>query len=122
MGLAWQSADVVRFHAYEVHLRAGELYKAGRKIKLQAQPFQVLAMLLECPCEVVTREDLQKRLWPADTFVDFEQGRAQLRIPRFGLAAENGLGKRDAEFLRDQANGFGKRDVLDLLDEVEDIT
>src|SRR2546429_9700352 len=72
MGLAWQSADVVRFHAYEVHLRAGELYKAGRKIKLQAQPFQVLAMLLECPGEVVTREDLQKRLWAADTFVDFD--------------------------------------------------
>ena len=72
MGLAWQSADVVRFHAYEVHLRAGELYKAGRKIKLQAQPFQVLAMLLECPGEVVTREDLQKRLWPADTIVDLD--------------------------------------------------
>ena len=67
-----QSTNVVRFSAYEVHLRAGELYRAGRKIKLQVQPFHVLAMLLEHPGEVVAREDLQKRLWPADTFVDFD--------------------------------------------------
>jgi len=67
-----QPIQVMRFDAYEVHLRAGELYKAGRKIKLQVQPFQVLAILLECPGQVVTREELQKRLWPADTFVDFD--------------------------------------------------
>jgi len=67
-----QSPQVIHFDAYEVRLRAGELYKAGRKIKLQVQPFQVLAMLLECPGDVVTREELQKRLWPADTFVDFD--------------------------------------------------
>jgi len=67
-----QSADTVRFNTYEVDLRAGELYRAGRKIKLQVQPFHVLAMLLERPGEVVAREDLQKRLWPADTFVDFD--------------------------------------------------
>ena len=67
-----QPMQILRFDAYEVHLRAGELYKAGRKIKLQVQPFQVLAMLLECPGEVLTREELQKRLWPADTFVDFD--------------------------------------------------
>lgn len=67
-----QSTDTVRFSAYEVHLRACELYRAGRKIKLQVQPFHVLAMLLEHPGEVVAREDLQKRLWPADTFVDFD--------------------------------------------------
>lgn len=65
-------ADVIRFGFYEVHLRAGELYRAGRKIKLQVQPFQVLAILLEHPGEVVTRENLQRRLWPADTFVDFD--------------------------------------------------
>ena len=69
---ASRSADVIRFGFYEVHLRAGELYRAGRKIKLQVQPFDVLAMLLEHPGEVVTREDLQRRLWPADTFVDFD--------------------------------------------------
>lgn len=66
------SADVIRFASYEVHLRAGELYRSGRKIKLQIQPFHVLSMLLEHPGEVVTREDLQRKLWPADTFVDFD--------------------------------------------------
>ena len=62
----------IRFDAFEVDLRAQEVYKAGRKVKLQIQPFQVLAMLLERPGEVVTRDEMQKRLWPADTFVDFE--------------------------------------------------
>ncbi|MGB8477111.1 MAG: winged helix-turn-helix domain-containing protein [Candidatus Acidiferrum sp.] len=72
MARAARSANVARFDAFEVDLRAGEVYKAGRKIKLQEQPFQVLAMLLERPGEVVKREELQKRLWPADTFVDFD--------------------------------------------------
>jgi DNA-binding winged helix-turn-helix (wHTH) protein len=67
-----RSANVVRFDVFEVDLRAQELYKAGRKIKLQVQPFQVLAMLLAQPGEVVTREEMEKRLWPADTFVDFD--------------------------------------------------
>src|SRR5215469_5312609 len=67
-----QPAEVVRFSTYEVHLRSGELYRAGHKIRLQDLPFQVLPMLLEHPREVVAREDLQKRLWPADTFVDFD--------------------------------------------------
>jgi DNA-binding winged helix-turn-helix (wHTH) protein len=62
----------VRFDVFEVDLRAQELYKGGRRIKLQVQPFQVLAMMLERPGEVVTREEMQKRLWPADTFVDFD--------------------------------------------------
>lgn len=72
MSLGNQSTDVVRFSAYEVHLRAGELFRQGRKIRLQVQPFHVLEMLLERPGEVVAREELQKRLWPADTFVDFD--------------------------------------------------
>ena len=72
MPLGRQNADVVRFSAYEVDLRAGELYRAGQKVRLQVQPFQVLAMLLERAGEVVTREELQKRLWPVDTFVDFD--------------------------------------------------
>jgi DNA-binding winged helix-turn-helix (wHTH) protein len=72
MPTAARSANTVRFEGFEVDLRAQELYKAGRKIKLQVQPFQVLAMLLEQPGEVVTREEMQKRLWPADTFVDFD--------------------------------------------------
>lgn len=67
-----RSKGAIRFDSFEVDLRAQELYKAGRKVKLQIQPFQVLAMLLERPGEVVTRDEMQKRLWPADTFVDFE--------------------------------------------------
>ena len=63
---------VLRFDVFEVDLRAGELYKAGRKIKLQALPFQALALLLERPGEVVTREEFEKGLWPGDTFVDFD--------------------------------------------------
>ncbi len=72
MALLPRSTNVVKFDVFEVDLRAGELYKAGRKIKLQDQPFHLLAMLLERPGEVVTRDELQKRLWPADTFVDFD--------------------------------------------------
>jgi Tol biopolymer transport system component/DNA-binding winged helix-turn-helix (wHTH) protein len=63
---------VVRFGVFEVDLHTGELRKQGLKIKLQEQPFQVLAMLLERPGEVVTREEIQQKLWPEDTFVDFE--------------------------------------------------
>src|SRR5208282_5227458 len=67
-----RSSNVVRFDVYEVDLRSEELYKAGRKIKLQVQPFHILVMLLEQPGEVLTREELRNRLWPADTFVDFD--------------------------------------------------
>ncbi len=62
----------LRFGLFELDLAARELRKAGVRIKLQDQPFQILALLLERPGEVVTREDLQKRLWPEDTFVDFD--------------------------------------------------
>ncbi len=67
-----QSPQAYRFSGFELDPRAGELRKQGSKIKLQGQPLDILTMLLEHPGEVVTREDLQKRLWPADTFVDFE--------------------------------------------------
>jgi DNA-binding winged helix-turn-helix (wHTH) protein len=60
----------VRFGNFEVDLRAGELRKSGVKLKFGGQPFQVLTVLLEHAGDVVTREELQKRLWP-DTFVDF---------------------------------------------------
>lgn len=72
MPTSLRSTNTVRFEVFEVDLRAQELYKGGRKVKLQVQPFQVLAMLLEQPGEVVTRDEMQKRLWPADTFVDFD--------------------------------------------------
>ena len=64
----------IRFGVFEVDLEAGELRKRGLRIKLPDQPFQVLAMLLERPGQVVTRDDLQGRLWAADTFVDFDRG------------------------------------------------
>lgn len=66
------SSGVVRFDLFEVDLRAGELYKAGHKIKLQIQPFHALALLLERPGEVITRQEFEKKLWPGDTFVDFD--------------------------------------------------
>jgi len=66
------SSGVVRFDLFEVDLRAGELYKAGHKIRLQIQPFHALALLLERPGEVVTRQEFEKKLWPGDTFVDFD--------------------------------------------------
>jgi DNA-binding winged helix-turn-helix (wHTH) protein len=55
-------------------VQAGELYRNGSKIKLQGQPFEILAALLERPGRMVTRDELRRRLWPADTFVDFEHG------------------------------------------------
>jgi DNA-binding winged helix-turn-helix (wHTH) protein/Tfp pilus assembly protein PilF len=64
----------VRFATFEVDLRSGELHKQGIKIKLHDQPFQVLTMLLEHPGELVTREQLHQKLWPSDTFVDFDVG------------------------------------------------
>jgi TolB-like protein/DNA-binding winged helix-turn-helix (wHTH) protein/Flp pilus assembly protein TadD len=64
----------LRFGAFEIDTCAGELRKHGLRIRLQEQPFQVLAVLLEHPGEIVTREELQKGLWPADTFVDFDHG------------------------------------------------
>src|SRR5262245_2617786 len=66
--------NVVRFGAFEVDLRARELRKSGVRRKLGGQPFQVLAILLERPGDLVTREELHKRLWTDDTFVDFEHG------------------------------------------------
>ena len=63
-----------RFGAFDVDLRSGELHKHGIRLKLQDQPFQVLALLLEHPGDVVTREELRQKLWPADTFVDFDTG------------------------------------------------
>lgn len=63
-----------KFEEFEADLRAGELRKNGNRLKLQLQPFQVLVALLERPKEVVTRDELRQRLWPQDTFVDFDHG------------------------------------------------
>jgi cholera toxin transcriptional activator len=66
------SPRVIRFGVFELDLRAGELRKSGLKVRLREQSFQILAMLLERPGEVVTREELQQKLWPNGTFVDFD--------------------------------------------------
>ncbi len=71
-GRPLQTRGLIRFAVFEVDLRSGEVRKNGLKVRLTGQPFQVLTMLLERPGEVVAREELQKRLWPADTFVDFD--------------------------------------------------
>jgi eukaryotic-like serine/threonine-protein kinase len=65
---------LVRFGVFEIDLRSGELRKSGARLNLQQQPLQLLSVLLEQPGELVTREELHKRLWPDDTFVDFEHG------------------------------------------------
>src|SRR5947207_378481 len=62
-----------RFGVFEVALRAAQLRKHGVRIKLQEQPFQILSLLLEHPGEVVTRDELREKLWPAHTFVDFDR-------------------------------------------------
>src|SRR4030095_10747860 len=81
-----RSSNFVRFSVFEVDLRAGELLKQGVKIKLPEQSFQILAMLLEHPGELVTREEIQKGLWPDDTIVEFENSiNAAIRRLRLAL-------------------------------------
>jgi Tol biopolymer transport system component/DNA-binding winged helix-turn-helix (wHTH) protein len=86
------TAEKVRFDVFEVDFRAGELRRSGSRVKLQEQPFRVLSLLLEKAGEAVTREELRRRLWPADTFVDFNHGLnsavARLR-EALGDAADN---------------------------------
>ena len=76
MGLALSLpvSQLIQFDAFEVDLRAGELRKHGIKIRLQQQPFLILQTLLETGGQVVTSEELQKKIWPEDTFVDFDHG------------------------------------------------
>ena len=69
-----RSRRTVQFGAFSADLAAGQLFKQGRRSKRQQQPCQVLALFLEHPGEVVTHDELQKRLWPGRTFVDFEHG------------------------------------------------
>src|SRR2546426_2205625 len=64
----------LRFGTFELNLETGELRKQRRPVRLQEQPFQILAMLLERPGEMVTREQVREKLWRTDTFVDFDHG------------------------------------------------
>jgi len=87
-----ESSFARRFGVFELDMRAGELRRNGNKVKLQEQPFQVLAELLERPGQVVSREELRNRLWPADTYVDFDHSlNAAIRRLRdaLGDSAEN---------------------------------
>lgn len=74
MNGATKRGRLIRFSVFEVDLDSGELFKQGRKVKLQDQPFELLFALLDRPGEVVTREQLKQRVWPSDTLVDFEHG------------------------------------------------
>src|SRR5215470_16359493 len=65
---------IYRFGPYELRTRTREVYKNGTKLKVRPQPFQILQALVERAGDVVTREELRQRLWPAETFVDFEHG------------------------------------------------
>ena len=67
-------APVRRFGPFEINLQSEELRKTGMRVRLSGQPFQVLAVLIERPGELVTREELRSKLWSADTFVDFDHG------------------------------------------------
>src|ERR1700682_1114996 len=67
-----ESPSRVTFGLFEADLQSGELWKAGKRIKIQSQPFKVLATLLEHPGEIVSRDDLQLRLWGKNTIVDFD--------------------------------------------------
>jgi len=64
----------VRFGQFEMDEQAGELRKEGIKVRLQEQPLQILQILLQHPGKVVSREELRTRVWPSDTFVDFDHG------------------------------------------------
>src|SRR5467141_1247296 len=82
----------IQFGIFEVDMKAGELRRNGTRVRLQEQPFQILTILLEHSGEVVTREELRGRLWPADTYVDFDHSlNAAIRRLRdaLGDSAEN---------------------------------
>lgn len=74
MGPAASTPRILRFGLFELDVRSGELWKQGRRVRLEGQPVQILIRLLENPGELVTREELRQKLWPADAFGNFEQG------------------------------------------------
>src|SRR5450755_2699659 len=74
MGSAQAPPALARFGVFEADLRAGELRRNGVKVRLQYLPFRALTLLLTRPGEVISREEFRQALWPADVFVDFEQG------------------------------------------------
>jgi eukaryotic-like serine/threonine-protein kinase len=88
VGQAAEPSRLIRFESFEVNLRSGELRRAGERVRLPEQSFQILAILLECPGEVVMRQEIQKRLWPNDTVVEFENS-INAAVKRLRLALED---------------------------------
>jgi eukaryotic-like serine/threonine-protein kinase len=92
VGQASESSRLIRFESFEVNLRSGELRRAGEKVRLPEQSFQILTMLLQRPGEVVMRQEIQKRLWPNDTVVEFENS-INAAVKRLRLALEESVDK-----------------------------
>ena len=112
-----------RFESFELDVRSGELRRGKDRIRLQEQPFEVLCMMLERPGDLVTREELAKRLWPQGTFVDFEHSlNAAVKRLRTALGdnADNPrfvetLPRRGYRFIASLAgNGFGVTPIAQL--------
>ena len=112
MSTSYPQKVAVRFGGFELD-HSGELRSKGRKIKLQDQPLQILQFLIERHGQIVTREELRARIWPSDTFVDFDHGinnaikrlREALRntansLPR-GIASGESLARSEQEFFAD---------------------
>jgi TolB-like protein/DNA-binding winged helix-turn-helix (wHTH) protein/Flp pilus assembly protein TadD len=91
MGPPPPSSRLIRFGVFELDLHSGELRKQGRKIRLEGQPVQVLVCLLENPGNLVTREELHRKLWTADTFVNFEHG-LNVAVKRLRQALKDSAG------------------------------
>ncbi len=104
MPVQTRSPGILRFGVFEVDVRSAELRKQGVRIKLQEQPFQVLAVLLQRPGEVVTREELRSQNWPPDTFVDFDNS-LNTAINKRDQQAAGGAGRfrRQSSLHRDAA-------------------
>src|SRR6202162_197558 len=118
--------SVVRFGTYEISLHSGELRKAGVRIRVQQQPLRLLEILLEHPGEVVTREELRSRIWPNESFGDFDQAVnvaiAKLRVA-LGDSADNPryietLPRRGYRFIAGVAVDNQPTTKLELLPEV----
>src|SRR6202171_3667788 len=93
MRVTERSVRAIRFGAFAANLRTGELFKGSTKIKLQEQSFKILAMLLQRPGDVVTREELRENLWPDDTLVDFDHG-INVAINKIRVALRESSGGR----------------------------
>ena len=91
MGPAVPPPRIIRFGVFEINVRSGELWKQGRKVRLEGQPVEILLCLLENPGELVTRDELRQRLWPADTYVNFEHG-LNAAVKRLRLALNDSAG------------------------------